>query len=30
VQPLNGCTEMQGYLFSRPISGEDVVALLTA
>jgi EAL domain-containing protein (putative c-di-GMP-specific phosphodiesterase class I) len=26
----NGCTEMQGYLFSRPISGEDVVALLTA
>jgi diguanylate cyclase (GGDEF)-like protein len=26
----NGCTEMQGYLFSRPIPGEDVAALLRA
>jgi diguanylate cyclase (GGDEF)-like protein len=26
----NGCTEMQGYLFSRPIPGEDVPALLMA
>jgi diguanylate cyclase (GGDEF)-like protein len=26
----NGCTEMQGYLFSRPISGEEVAALLAA
>jgi EAL domain-containing protein (putative c-di-GMP-specific phosphodiesterase class I) len=26
----NGCTEMQGYLFSRPVPGEEVLPWLTA
>ena len=25
-----GCTEAQGYLFSRPVSGDEVLSLLTS